>query len=451
MSFSDRTQINAKADAALGLHQLTTPGQERSRLEMLRPVRVADIRAALQDFDLSFIWRSDKYEPTRKGIRTCLSARDGLGADLKMTYSVAYLAKATGSAVYLPSEGDPTLMEYLQRMELLPSGYETSGSFDEMKSIAERRNRKVYSVDDLGTERDSISAISQEAMEFVNNKSNVAQLAGPYAPPEKITSLGQLSVATYEEMKPTSGVVYIKTCTGEGGGLGVLRVESAAQMSDVIEQMRAQHSSDEAIIIQPEIKGRNFRFQIFLDPKCTDKVSVVSLTEQIVAEDGIRYTGSRPIPVNGANLAIIGDAIVEFAINIRKLFPSAIGFASCDFFRTEDHKTILFDPALRPTGNTAAFMIRLDLEERGVEAVVSDYRRIKLNAPNMPFSEVEKALDSLIDARKLYSQGIGVIPWGYNQYQGEGTFMVAGKDAEHVELLWKMAQELLRAHVARRG
>jgi hypothetical protein len=52
---------------------------------------------------------------------------------------------------------------------------------------------------------------------------------------------------------------------------------------------------------------------------------------------------------------------------------------------------------------------------------------------------------------RFYKEGVGIIPWGYNQYQGEGTFMVAGKDEEHVQLLWKTAQELLRAHVAKRA
>ncbi len=442
--------VAPRADAALGLAQLATTGREHIRLDVLRPVRIADIRNALEGFDLSFIWRSDKYEPDRKGVRTCLSARDGLGADLKMTYSVAYLAKATGSVAYLPSEGDPTLIDYLSRMGLLPSGFVTVGGFNEMQALAETRGRKIYSVDDLGSERDPISAVSQEAMEFVNNKSNVARLAGSYAPPERITTLRDLSVELYQELKPSSGIVYIKTCTGEGGGMGVLRIESAEHMSQTIKEMRSQYSPDEELIVQPEIKGRNFRFQIFLDPHRPDTIPVVSLTEQVVADDGIRYTGSRPIPVNEQNLAVIGDAIVEFAHNIRTLFPSAVGFASCDFFRTVDHQTILFDPALRPTGNTAAFMIRLDFEERGINAVVSDYQRIKLNAPNMPFSEVEQALGHLMDARRFYKEGVGIIPWGYNQYQGEGTFMVAGNDEEHVQLLWKTAQELLRAHVAKR-
>ena len=440
-----------KADPALGLAEVASTGLREARLSLLRPVTSADIRDALKDFDLSFIWRSDKYEPERRGIRTCMSQRDGLGSDLKMTYSAAYLGATTGSTVYLPSEGDPTLMDYLQRSGLLPGGYVTSGNFDEMMEKATARGKKVYSVDDLGAHRDAISAVSQEAMEFVNKKSNVAILAGSYAPPEAIISVGDLSVESYERMKPSSGVVYLKTCTGEGGGIGVIRVTSAAAMVATVERLKASYPADESIIVQPEIKGRNFRFQIFLNPKNLESVPVVSLTEQIVADDGIQYTGSRPIAVTPENLAVIGDAIVEFANNIRLRYPDAVGFASCDFFRTEDHKTILFDPALRPTGNTASFMLRLDLQERGVPSIVADYKRIKLNAPNLPFSEVERVLGTLIDAQAVLKSGVGVLPWGYNQYQGEGTFMILGRDQTQVDLLWAGVQEVLRDNFANRS
>ena len=437
-----------QADSALGLSDLTNSDVRAHRLSLLRPVTKEDIREALKDFDISFIWRSDKYEAERRGIRTCLSQRDGLGADLKMTYSAAYLGATTGSTVYLPSEGDPTLMDYLQRSGLLPAGFVTSGNFDEMMEKATTRGRKVYSVDDLGAHRDAVSAVSQDAMEFVNKKSNVAVLAGAYAPPEEIVSVGNLSADLYERMKPSSGVIYLKTCTGEGGGIGVIRVTSREDMAATIAKLQGTYSADESIIVQPEIKGRNFRFQIFLNPKNLESVPVVSLTEQIVADDGIQYTGSLPIPVTPENLAVIGDAIVEFANNIRLRYPDAVGFASCDFFRTEDHKTILFDPALRPTGNTASFMLRLDLQERGVPSIVADYKRIKLNAPNLPFSEVERVLGPVIDAQAVLKSGVGVLPWGYNQYQGEGTFMVLGRDQTQVDLLWAGVQAALRENLS---
>jgi hypothetical protein len=228
-------------------------------------------------------------------------------------------------------------------------------------------------------------------------------------------------------------------------------VTSAAAMVATVERLKASYPADESIIVQPEIKGRNFRFQIFLNPKNLESVPVVSLTEQIVADDGIQYTGSRPIAVTPENLAVIGDAIVEFANNIRLRYPDAVGFASCDFFRTEDHKTILFDPALRPTGNTASFMLRLDLQERGVPSIVADYKRIKLNAPNLPFSEVERVLGTLIDAQAVLKSGVGVLPWGYNQYQGEGTFMILGRDQTQVDLLWAGVQEVLRDNFANRS
>lgn len=433
-----------QADAALGLSDLAPTGVQEARLALLCPVTTSDIRDALKDFDISFIWRSDKYELERRGIRTCLSQRDGLGSDLKMTYSAAYLAVTTGSTVYLPSEGDPTLMDYLQRSGLLPGGFVTSGNFDEMMKKATARGKKVYSVDDLGEHRDAISAVSQEAMEFVNKKSNVAILAGPYAPPEEIISVESLSRDIYDRMKPSSGILYLKTCTGEGAGIGVIRVTSAQEMDATIAKLQATRPSDESIIVQPEIKGKNFRFQIFLNPNKLDSVPVVSLTEQIVADDGIQYTGSRPIPITSANLAIIGDAIVEFAQNIRSRFPNAVGFASCDFFRTESGKTVLFDPALRPTGNTASFMIRLNLAERGVAAIVTDYKRIKLNAPGLPFSELERVLGPLVDAQAVLKSGVGVLPWGYNQYQGEGTFMIVGRDQVQVDLLWEGVQATLR-------
>ena len=57
-----------QADAALCLSDLAPTGVQEARLSLLRPVTTSDIRDALKDFDISFIWRSDKYEPERREI-----------------------------------------------------------------------------------------------------------------------------------------------------------------------------------------------------------------------------------------------------------------------------------------------------------------------------------------------------------------------------------------------
>ena len=281
-------------------------------------------------------------------------------------------------------------------------------------------------------------------MEFVNSKSNVSALAGRFAPPEHLMPLGDLSLESYYRLRPDSGVVYLKTCTGEGGGVGVVRARSVSEFADAIKKLQVQGASSDSIILQPEIRGRNFRFQVLLDPVRPDAtIPVVSLTEQIVAEDGIRYTGSKPIPVVEKNLKNIRGAIIQFVSGIRERFPNAVGFAACDFFLAEDGRIVLFDPALRPTGNTAAFMLRLDLAARGVDAVVSDYHRIHLKSPMLPFSEVEKTLGSLADLSRIFKEGRGILPWGYNHYQGEGTFMVIGKSDKEVRAIWDSARTAL--------
>lgn len=402
------------------------------------------IAAALQEFDLTWIWRSDKYEPERSGIRTCLSKRDGIGADIKMPYAVSYLASVTGGKVYLPREGDPTLAKFLDDGGFLPRGYALVSNFDELRLCALRSGRRVYGVDDLGAQRDDVAANSQVAMDFVNTKSNVRHLAGRYAPPEHILRISEYDPILYSQLAPSSGVVYLKTCTGEGGGVGVIRAGSQAELDSGIQRVKSSAQGDPHIIIQPEIKARNYRFQVFLDPKNTESIPVVSLTEQIVATDGIRYTGSKPIPLTSANLEPVGGAIVEFVTQIRNRFPEAIGFASCDFFHTDDGRIILFDPALRPTGNTASFMLRLELASRGLVCEVTDYRRIQLDKPGLPFEVLARALGNEMNPQEVLKTGRGILPWGYNQYQGEGVFMVVGRDSIEIEALWDYARITMR-------
>ncbi len=415
----------------------------------LRPICIDDIKGALSKYDLTWIWRSDKYEPERKGVRTCLSERDGVGADLKMTFAVVYLGSVTGSKVYFPAEGDSSLVEYLDRQGLTPGGYSVVASFDELYQKAVLADRKVYAVDDLGTGRDLIAGNSQAAMDFVNSKANVKYLAGRFAPPEHIIPVADINADLFNALKPSSGVMYLKTCTGEGGGMGVSRIQSVEQLDAVVKEISSKASPEERVIFQPEITGKNFRFQIFLDPQKPEVTPVVSLTEQIVADDGIRYHGSIPHELSQENLAPLAEAITEFARNIRQRFPEAVGFASCDFFRTDDGQIILFDPALRPTGNTASFMLRLQLQELGVKAAVTDYKKLKLNNPGLPFSAVEEALGDLANIKQVFEKGYGILPWGYNQYQGEGVFMAIAPTAQEAEELWITTHDMLKQRLGR--
>jgi hypothetical protein len=79
-----------------------------------------------------------------------------------------------------------------------------------------------------------------------------------------------------------------------------------------------------------------------------------------------------------------------------------------------------------------------------VTAIVADYKRIKLKAPGLPFSEIERVLGPLVDAQAVLKSGVGVLPWGYNQYQGEGTFMIVGRDQGQVDTFWEGLQNTLR-------
>jgi hypothetical protein len=351
--------------------------------------------------------------------------------------------------VYFPAEGDTTLIDYLDRQGMTPGGYSIVSSFDDLFKQALISDRKVYAVDDLGADRDPIAGNSQAAMDFVNSKANVKYLAGRFAPPEQILPASEVTADLFNALKPDSGVMYLKTCTGEGGGMGVTRVANVEQLDAAIKQIIELASPQEPVILQPEITGKNFRFQIFLDPCKPEVTPVVSLTEQIVADDGIRYHGSIPYELTQENLAPLAEAITEFARNIRQRFPDAVGFASCDFFLTDKGQIILFDPALRPTGNTASFMLRLELQERGVAAAVTDYKKLRLNKPGLPFSAIEEVLGELANAKRVLEKGYGILPWGYNHYQGEGVFMAIAPTMQEAELLWTTTHDLLQQRLGR--
>lgn len=395
-------------------------------LHALERARSSSIRDALCDYDISFIWNTSAFDPRRKGIRMSRDEIDGPGADLLMPLSAAYVAKPGSNGVYLPAAMDRGAVRYLQDAGFLGDVLYVKN----LANILDRstvRRRRVYAVDDYGVEFDNHTANSQRSMEIVNSKEWVSRLTH-FAAAEVRKEIDEVTDDDFLFAHRPGKKVFLKTCNTENAGVGVHPVATIEEFRAAVGAIRAlteRYALNHTFVIQPEVSGTNFCFQVFLRHDPESRLEVVSVARQFIGADGKSYAGSRTVEITTALLERIGPAIVDLVAGIRSLCPTAVGFVMCDYLESDDGRVTLIDPGLRPAASTPAALVNLWIQEEvGQQVAVTNGVRLRLGAPNVPFECVAAHLGHYCDPRTILAERYGVLPWGYNHLQGELVAMV---------------------------
>jgi hypothetical protein len=379
-----------------------------------------------------------------------------------MPLSGAYLASPGKNAVFFPdaytnpSNGksyqgiDQTALKYLADQGFLGDrpgkDYILVSDFDHMRRSLVERGRRVYSVDDLGTAFDPVAANSQEMMNALNSKEHVARFT-KYGPQEIKKAAASVTVEDFRSLHRPGLRVFVKTCNTEAAGEGVFPVATEAQFTEIIERLKSQikeHNLNDLLVLQPEITGKNKSFQVLLDPTNPLEIPVLALTDQLIAADGKSYAGSINHQITPENLRLVGPAIIDMVDRIRAISPTTSGFLMCDYFECQDGKVVLFDPGLRPTGNTPAAMVKLWFEERaGSPITTTSFFVLQFGRPIL-YSEIVDKLGKLSDCQEMLKTGFGVLPWGHNHVSGKSIFTLITPDQSHVDEFGQRVREVLR-------
>ena len=280
---------------------------------------------------------------------------------------------------------------------------------------------------------DELTANTQEHMVFCNSKERVADLSG-YAATEVRKDMFEVTTADFHDACRPGRCVYLKTCNTENAGEGVFPVGSEEEFLAELEGIRdrtRRYGLNRTLVIQPEIVGDNKSFQVFLDPEEPDRIPVVALTDQLVSPDRKKYAGSVNHVVTPERCEVVGPAILDLVERTWRHCPGARGFLMCDYFEEEDGTTVVYDPGLRPSSNTAAAMVKLWIEEAaGASATVVNSPWFDFGEPGLPYGEVVGRLGRHADPDTIVDRRLGVLPRGHNHIQGKSRFIVITPEPE---------------------
>ncbi len=404
------------------------------------------IRRTMRGLNLSSIWVDASYDPSREGFRPSYDTLYGPGSTNVMPFTASWLSTGSGTeddpqrnVVLLPAAIDKTIVEYAQSVGLLGAVEYVSG-IDDLKEKVVRSGRKVYSIDDLGADFDAHSMIGSELSRWLNTKDRLSTITR-FAPAEVVKDMYEASLDDYLAMRRAvsgeSGRVFIKTCNTESAGAGVFIANSPEEFTahlTGIREKQKRYSLERVIVIQPEIKGKNRSFQVLLDPREREHIQIIALTDQLVEDDGKTYKASINHPITAEMVAPIGPTIVDMVERIWAREPSAFGFLMADYFET-DTGPIVYDPGMRPTGNTAtALAFHLARKLTG-EDLFTSLIHLRSGAPGLTFGEFARAMGPLVDPENLLRERRAVLPWGWNDIQGFGVLIgVARDEADFVRL-----------------
>jgi hypothetical protein len=243
-----------------------------------------------------------------------------------------------------------------------------------------------------------------------------------------------------------AGRVFLKTCNTESAGMGVYIAATEADFEAQLETIRAKQRRfdlSRRLVIQPEIKGRNCSFQVLLDPRDKGTVSVVALSDQIVEADGKTYRSSINHPIEPEAVEPIGEAILEMVDRIWDRHSDAFGFLMSDYFAT-DRGPVIYDPGIRPTGNTATA-----LAAHLARALTGEFHATSLvpfptGREGLTFGEFAALAGDLVSPEALASKGRAVMPWGWNPLQGFGMLIAIARDEAGLDLTREEIASVLR-------
>ncbi len=422
------------------------PDHELARLV---PGRWTELCHGLSAYDLNlqFNQSADPDDP-RSQFRLDYSTLLGPGMDLLMPTAAAYMCWPGRNRVVLPPRTDPTIVAYLQRVGFLGEVVYYEGN-DETVAGQRAAGRRTYSIDDMGPDGDDVAANSLRSMTIGNAKEWVSQLSA-YAAPEVRKDMFEVSEADFAAAHRPGHKVYLKTCNTESAGEGIYPVADLAAFQEALAQIRdktRRYDLNRTLVIQPEIIGTNKSFQAFLHPDGRAEIPIVALTDQLIGPDGKKYAGSVNHDVTADRLEVVGPAIIDMVDRLRGICPDAVGFLMCDYFESLDGTVTVYDPGLRPSGNTGAAMVKRWVEEStGQFAAVTMARWLDPGVPGMPWEEVEKLLHPYTDPDYVVAHRLGALPRGHNHIQGKTRFIVVTPEqVDYPDFRKELEERLARA------
>lgn len=412
---------------------------EGSALRSLVRPTFDTIRRAMADCVVSTIWVDSDLDPSREGFRVSYDKLYGPGSTLVMPFVASWMSTGPGehprsNTVLLPSGIDRTLVDYAQRIGLLGRVAYVDG-LDSLKSAVIAEDKKLYSIDDVG-DFDERSLVTTPMGKWLNSKEDLGSVTS-FAPTEVVLDMYDATAQHFREAQRGDGRVFLKTCNTESAGAGVFiardEAEFAAQLAQIREK-QAKFGLNRKLVIQPEVKGRNRSFQVFLDPSEPERVAVVAITDQLVEADGKTYKASINHPITAENVAHAGPMIVDMVARVRARYPSAFGFLMCDYFETETG-VVAFDPGIRPTGNTATVMAaHLGRSITGHD-VCTTLLHLRSGIERFSYETFASRIGRLADPDNLRSEGRAVLPWGWNHLQGFGVLICIARNQDDADAL----------------
>lgn len=207
--------------------------------------------------------------------------------------------------------------------------------------------------------------------------------------------------------------------------MGVFIARSPEEFQAHVTAIRDKQSRfqlNRRLVIQPEIRGKNCSFQVLLDPKVRDSIQVVALSDQFVEADGKTYRSSTNHPITAENVEPVGAAILDMVDRIWAAHPEAFGFLMSDYFQTAAGP-IIYDPGIRPTGNTATAMAAHLARSLTGSFFATSLVPFPTKTPNLGFGAFAARSPDLFRPASLLSKRRAVMPWGWNKIQGFGMLI----------------------------
>ncbi len=396
-------------------------------LERLVPARWTELCKALAGYDinLNFNQSSDPDDP-RSQFRLDYAALLGPGMDLLMPTAGAFMCCPGDNRVVLPSATDPTIVEYLQRVGFMGDAAFFDGN-DAIVAGQRVAGRRTYSIDDMGPDADDVAVNSLRDMTIGNSKEMVGELSA-YAAPEVRKDMFDVTDADFEAALAPGRRVFLKTCNTESAGEGIYPVADLVEFRQALDEIRTKTRGfdlNPLLVIQPELIGTNKSFQVFIHPDGRPEIPVVALTDQLIGPDGKKYAGSINHHVTAERLEVVGPAIIDMVDRLRRICPDAVGFLMCDYFEAPGGSIAIYDPGLRPSGNTGAAMVKRWVEEAtGQYAAVTMARWLDDGVPGRTWAEIERILAPYTDPDFICANRLGALPRGHNHLQGKSRFIV---------------------------
>lgn len=413
------------------------------------------IRRGLAGPWISCIWNDAKEDPNRAGFRPSYDEVYGPGSVNVMPAIACWLSTGSvggvgGNRIALPSAIDRSVVQYAIDYGLL-GDYEYVYGIADLKKRVSESGRRVYSIDDLGSEFDDHAMIGSEASEWLNSKDDLATISA-YAPTEIVKDMYEVTVDDYRYVLGEGRRVYLKTNNTEAAGAGVFICNSEREFEGHMDDIKATQSHfdlNRSLVVQPELTGQNRNFQVFLDPTRPDCIQVIALTDQFVEDDGKTYKSSVNYPITAESLATVGPVIVDMVTRIRERTPDAFGFLMCDFFQDGERITI-YDPGIRPTGNTAtAMVLHFSRMLAGCDLYVQNFN-VDTRTPGYQFGEFCTRMGRLVEPESIARDHRAVLPWGWNHVTGNGALIgVAPSQAAWQEMVDRIHRAYTKTHIIR--